>query len=72
MRTIISLVIASIFVATSSLAIAEVVSSEPANTKTSASPAAPEKSAGEVKPVTQENTVAPAVSGVDQPLCVQK
>lgn len=72
MRTIISLIIATAFVATSSLAKAENVSAEPAKTKTSAPPATSDNSAGAVKPAAQEKAAEPMVSGLEQPLCVQK
>lgn len=72
MRIIISLIIASAFIASSSLAMAEAVSAEPAKTETSATPATPDSSAGAAKLATQEKVAAPAVSGLEQPLCVQK
>lgn len=72
MRTIISLIIAAGFVAASSPAVAEDISAEPAKTATSASPATQENSAGAAKPAAQEKVAEPAVSGLDQPLCVQK
>lgn len=73
MRTIISLVIASMLVANSSLAMAEAVSTETGKPAASASPETPKSPAEAVKPATQESTaVAPAESGLDQQLCVQK
>lgn len=72
MRTLISLIIATGFVAASSMAIAEDASAVPVKTETSATPAASDNSAGTAKPAAQEKIAAPAVSGLDQPLCVQK
>lgn len=73
MRIIISLIIATGFVATSSLARAEAVSAEPAKIATPASPAAQDKPVeAAAKPAIEEQAVAPAESGLDQQLCVQK
>ena len=74
MRTLISLIVDSVFVAISSLALADTVSAEPAKTETSATPATSGNPAETAKSATPANATEPPKPNAESelPTCVPK